>query len=260
MAVQKQDGLHTDVACVGLDLTGQEFHFCKRQGDGTSRSAATARSWPGVISEGKKAGYHTSFNLKGNPILKVVAASAIGRGQQVQSATGGKAKAGNTNPVRPGAQQRGGERDGRDRAVLTKAAGSDRRADLLGREQGRCRILIPRTCGAARKVNDIAGEMRVDQYLTNFSVSYRQDQANFVAGFASTPIPVMNESDKYAIYPAGYFWRDEAEVRPLGGRPVQVGYRSRTAPTSPRNGARAHHRRPPAPQRRRAVQPRRGGT
>jgi hypothetical protein len=48
----------------------------------------------GVISEGKAAGYHTSFNLKGNPILKVVAASAIGRGQQVQSATGGKAKAG----------------------------------------------------------------------------------------------------------------------------------------------------------------------
>lgn len=78
---------------------------------------------------------------------------------------------------------------------------------------------------SARKVNDIAGEMRVDQYLTNFSVSYRQDQANFVAGFASTPIPVLNESAKYAIYPAGYFWRDEAEIRPLGGRPVQVGYK-----------------------------------
>lgn len=83
----------------------------------------------------------------------------------------------------------------------------------------------PQNTRAARKVNDIAGEMRVDQYLTNFSVSYRQDEANFVAGFASTPIPVMNESAKYAIYPAGYFWRDEAEVRPLGGRPVQVGYR-----------------------------------
>jgi hypothetical protein len=83
----------------------------------------------------------------------------------------------------------------------------------------------PQNTRGARKVNDVAGEMRVDQYLTNFSVSYRQDQANFVAGFASTPIPVMNESDKYAIYPAGYFWRDEAEVRPLGGRPVQVGYR-----------------------------------
>lgn len=83
----------------------------------------------------------------------------------------------------------------------------------------------PQNTRSARKVSDLAGEMRVDQYLTNFSVSYRQDQANFVAGFASTPIPVMNESAKYAIYPAGYFWRDEAEVRPLGGRPVQVGYK-----------------------------------
>jgi hypothetical protein len=83
----------------------------------------------------------------------------------------------------------------------------------------------PQNTRAARKVNDVAGEMRVDQYLTNFSLSYRQDEANFVAGFASTPIPVLNESAKYAIYPAGYFWRDEAEVRPLGGRPVQVGYK-----------------------------------
>lgn len=77
----------------------------------------------------------------------------------------------------------------------------------------------------ARKVNDIQGELRVDQYLTNFSVSWRQDQADFIAGRASTPIPVNNESDKYAIFPPGYFWRDEAERRPLGGRPVQVRYK-----------------------------------
>lgn len=83
----------------------------------------------------------------------------------------------------------------------------------------------PTNVRQARKVNDIQGEMRVDQYLTNFSVSYRQDDANFAAGFASTPIPVMNESDKFAIYPQGYFWRDEAERRPLGGRPVQVRYK-----------------------------------
>jgi hypothetical protein len=83
----------------------------------------------------------------------------------------------------------------------------------------------PNNVRAARKVNDIQGELRIDQYLTNFSVSWRQEQDQFVAGFASTPVPVMNESDKYAIYPAGYFWRDEAEVRALGGRPVQVGYK-----------------------------------
>lgn len=77
----------------------------------------------------------------------------------------------------------------------------------------------------ARKVNDIKGELRVDQYLTNFSLAYRQDASNFVAAMASTPVPVLNESDKYAVFPRGYFWRDEAEVRPLGGRPVQVSYK-----------------------------------
>lgn len=83
----------------------------------------------------------------------------------------------------------------------------------------------PNNARAVGKVNDLQGEFRIDAYLTNFSVSWRQDQMNFVAGFASTPIPVMHESDKYAIYPPGYFWRDEAAVRPLGGRPVQVGYK-----------------------------------
>lgn len=83
----------------------------------------------------------------------------------------------------------------------------------------------PNNVRAVGKVNDLQGAFRIDAYLTNFSVAYRQDQAHFVAGFAATNIPVANESDKYAIYPPGYFWRDEAQVRPLGGRPVQVGYK-----------------------------------
>lgn len=99
MGVQKQDGLHTDVGVSASDLRGKEFYFCKRQGDGTIEICGDGEVVAGVISEGKAAGYHTSFNLKGNPILKVVAASAIGRGQQVQSATGGKAKAGAANAV-----------------------------------------------------------------------------------------------------------------------------------------------------------------
>lgn len=97
MAVQKQDGLHTDCGVAASDLTDQEFHFCKRQGDGTIEICGDGERIAGVISEGKAAGYHVSFNTSGNPILKVVAASAISRGEQVQSATGGKAKAGSTN-------------------------------------------------------------------------------------------------------------------------------------------------------------------
>jgi hypothetical protein len=63
-----------------------------------------------------------------------------------------------------------------------------------------------------------------DAYLTNYSYALMQDAAGFVAGAASSMIPVTQESGKYNIYPAGYFWRDEAKVRPLGGRPAQVGY------------------------------------
>jgi hypothetical protein len=83
----------------------------------------------------------------------------------------------------------------------------------------------PNNTRRAAKVSDVRGELRIDAYLTNFSEMYRQEARHFVAGVASTPVPVQHESDKYAIYPRGYFWRDEAEVRPLGGRPVQVNYK-----------------------------------
>lgn len=75
------------------------------------------------------------------------------------------------------------------------------------------------------KVSDIQGVIHVDQFLTDYSLAYMQEDANFVCGAASSNIPVQKESDKYVIYPPGYFWRDEAQVRPLGGRPVQVSYK-----------------------------------
>ena len=81
----------------------------------------------------------------------------------------------------------------------------------------------------ARKVSDIMGEVSVDNYLTNFSVMVRNDAMQYVSGQASTSVPVMQESDKYVIYPRGYFLRDEAEVRPLGGRPAQVGMKFENA-------------------------------
>jgi len=42
---------------------------------------------------------------------------------------------------------------------------------------------------------------------------------------AATVIPVLKQTDMYVVYPRGYFWRDEAAPRPLGGRPRQVGYK-----------------------------------
>jgi hypothetical protein len=73
--------------------------------------------------------------------------------------------------------------------------------------------------------SNIQGSLRVDRYLTNFSVNYVQDSRAFVAQRASSPIPVLKQTDKYVTYDRGYFWRDESQPRPLGGRPVQVGYK-----------------------------------
>ena len=70
----------------------------------------------------------------------------------------------------------------------------------------------------------ISGDTNPDAYLTNYSFQLMQDDGVFIAGAASSRIPVTQEAGKFNVYPPGYFWRDEAEVRPLGGRPAQVGY------------------------------------
>lgn len=70
----------------------------------------------------------------------------------------------------------------------------------------------------------ISGDTNPDAYLTNFSYALMLDDSVFIAGAASSRVPVTQEAGKYNVYPPGYFWTDEAEVRPLGGRPAQVGY------------------------------------
>jgi hypothetical protein len=70
----------------------------------------------------------------------------------------------------------------------------------------------------------ISGDTNPDAYLTNYSYGLQMQDGVFVAGAASSRIPVTQEAGKFDVYPPGYFWRDEAKVRPLGGRPVQVSY------------------------------------
>jgi hypothetical protein len=98
MAVQKQDGLHTDVGESSESLVGKEFYFCTRNANGTISLCGDGGAIAGVISEGRIAGKHTSFNTRGNPILKVIAGSNIARGAAVQSDNDGKASAGSTKP------------------------------------------------------------------------------------------------------------------------------------------------------------------
>lgn len=98
MTVQKQDGLHTDTGESREDLTGKEDLFCTRNSDGTISICGAGGVIAGVISEGKKAGYHTSFNTRGNPILRVQAGEALSIGDEVESNGTGQAVAGSTNP------------------------------------------------------------------------------------------------------------------------------------------------------------------
>jgi len=98
MAVQKQDGLFTDVAVSASDLTGDEFKFCAVDNTtGEVDLCGDNGQISGVISEGKAVGLHTSFNTRGNPILKVIVGEAISRGDDVASMAGGLAKTGSTN-------------------------------------------------------------------------------------------------------------------------------------------------------------------
>ena len=57
------------------------------------------------------------------------------------------------------------------------------------------------------------------------AVAWEQDEGNFVSGRVFPTIPVLKESDLYAIYDKGYFYRTgQMQPRPLGGRPPQTGF------------------------------------
>lgn len=75
---------------------------------------------------------------------------------------------------------------------------------------------------------NILGQIHIDRYLTNFSQMYVQDGSGFIGQQAASVIPVQKQTDIYLEYDRGYFWRDDAEPRPLGGRPVQVSYKINT--------------------------------
>lgn len=56
-------------------------------------------------------------------------------------------------------------------------------------------------------------DAHVDRALTNMSVAYFQDAANYVAEKVFPIIPVKRQADLYYIYDKGDFLRDEAKVR-----------------------------------------------
>lgn len=72
-------------------------------------------------------------------------------------------------------------------------------------------------------------DLHVDHLLTNISVMYIQDQAHYIADKVFPNVPVAKQSDLYAEFPRGFFFRDEVKPRPLGGRAEVAGYEVTTA-------------------------------
>lgn len=71
----------------------------------------------------------------------------------------------------------------------------------------------------------LSSELHVDKLLTDVALAWSQDQKNFIADKVFPVVPVRKESDLYAEYDRGFFYRNEMDVRPRGGRPAQAGYK-----------------------------------
>jgi hypothetical protein len=79
--------------------------------------------------------------------------------------------------------------------------------------------------------NPQLGDVHVNVPLTNMSVAYIQDQANFVADRVFANIPVTNQSDRYYTYSRADFNRDEMEDRAPGTESAGNGYDIDNTPT-----------------------------
>jgi len=80
-------------------------------------------------------------------------------------------------------------------------------------------------------MNPVAGDVHVNQPLTNISIAFMQDAANFVADRIFTNIPVVKQSDRYYTYDRGYFNRDEMEERAESSESAGGDYTVDSTPT-----------------------------
>ncbi|NBR70500.1 MAG: hypothetical protein EBT75_00125 [Proteobacteria bacterium] len=58
-----------------------------------------------------------------------------------------------------------------------------------------------------------SSQVHVDAILTNISVAYMQQQANFIASRVFPIVPVSKQSDKFFTYTKNDWFRDEAQRR-----------------------------------------------
>lgn len=74
-------------------------------------------------------------------------------------------------------------------------------------------------------------DMHIDKALTNISVQYLQDPANYIAGQVFPMVPVKKQSDRYFVYLRDDWFRDEAEERAPGTESAGGDYEIDNSPT-----------------------------
>lgn len=80
-------------------------------------------------------------------------------------------------------------------------------------------------------MNPTPGDVHVNTPLTNISIAYLQNAANFVATRVFPNIPVSKQSDRYYVYDRGDFNRDEMQLRAPATESSGGGYRLDNTPT-----------------------------
>lgn len=75
-----------------------------------------------------------------------------------------------------------------------------------------------------------ASSVHVNRPLTNMSIAYIQDARNFIASEAAPVIPVNNQSDRYFVYKAADFHRDEMQKRAPATESAGGGYEIDSTP------------------------------
>ncbi|MFN9111239.1 MAG: hypothetical protein ACK5XN_14350, partial [Bacteroidota bacterium] len=75
------------------------------------------------------------------------------------------------------------------------------------------------------------GDVHVNAPLTNISIAFLQNAANFVATRVFPNIPVQKQSDRYYVYERGDFNRDEMQLRAPATASAGGGYTLDNTPT-----------------------------
>lgn len=76
----------------------------------------------------------------------------------------------------------------------------------------------------ATGADNIRGQLRVDEFLTNYATKYIPDERTYIADAASTSIPTRNSSGYFATFERAFWLRDEMQPRALGGVPNYTDY------------------------------------